>query len=116
MTARPIQLRRERSRTQQEVTNQVGCTSTVNQIKRYEAAGWQPSLEGLKKGCSSSTQATSEAFGSDSCRPVGARGYPRGHPRQAHAGQGSRSVSGGSLPAPRESAISIRILDIEAIF
>ncbi len=47
LSARLIQLRRERDWTQQDVAEQVGLH--VNQIKRYEAGSAQPSLEGLKK-------------------------------------------------------------------
>ena len=47
LSARLIQLRRERDWTQQDVADQVGLH--VNQIKRYEAGSAQPSLEGLKK-------------------------------------------------------------------
>jgi transcriptional regulator with XRE-family HTH domain len=47
LSARLIQLRRERDWTQQDVAEQVGLH--VNQIKRYEAGTAQPSLEGLKK-------------------------------------------------------------------
>lgn len=47
LSARLIQLRRERDWTQQDVADQVGLH--VNQIKRYEAGTAQPSLEGLKK-------------------------------------------------------------------
>jgi transcriptional regulator with XRE-family HTH domain len=47
LSARLIQLRRERNWTQQDVADQVGLH--VNQIKRYEAGSAQPSLEGLKK-------------------------------------------------------------------
>jgi len=47
LSARLIQLRRERDWTQQDVAEQVGLH--VNQIKRYEAGAAQPSLEGLKK-------------------------------------------------------------------
>ena len=47
LSARIIQLRREREWTQQDVADRVGLH--VNQIKRYEAGSAQPSLEGLKK-------------------------------------------------------------------
>ena len=47
LSARLIQLRRERDWTQQDVADQVGLH--VNQVKRYEAGTAQPSLEGLKK-------------------------------------------------------------------
>jgi len=47
LSARLIQLRRERGWTQPEVADQVGLH--VNQVKRYEAGSSQPSLEGLKK-------------------------------------------------------------------
>ena len=47
LSARLIQLRRERDWTQQDVAEQVGLH--VNQVKRYEAGTAQPSLEGLKK-------------------------------------------------------------------
>ena len=47
LSARLIQLRRERDWTQQDVADQVGLH--VNQVKRYEAGSAQPSLEGLKK-------------------------------------------------------------------
>lgn len=47
LSARLIQLRRERDWTQQELADQVGLH--VNQVKRYEAGSAQPSLEGLKK-------------------------------------------------------------------
>jgi transcriptional regulator with XRE-family HTH domain len=47
LSARLIQLRRERDWTQQDLADQVGLH--VNQIKRYEAGSAQPSLEGLKK-------------------------------------------------------------------
>lgn len=47
LSARLIQLRRERDWTQQDVAAQVGLH--VNQVKRYEAGSAQPSLEGLKK-------------------------------------------------------------------
>jgi transcriptional regulator with XRE-family HTH domain len=47
LSARLIQLRRERDWTQPDVAERVGLH--VNQIKRYEAGSAQPSLEGLKK-------------------------------------------------------------------
>lgn len=47
LSARLIQLRRERDWTQQDVADRVGLH--INQVKRYEAGSAQPSLEGLKK-------------------------------------------------------------------